>query len=69
MLQSPNQILLPAGSVLKELRLWRLSTCSICFLVVSFILKQSCYCFFSGGREAGSNDTVDSQRVLGYEPC
>lgn len=62
-IQSPNQILLPAGSALKELRPWKLSTCSVCFLVVSFMLKHLCDCFFSGGREGGSNDTVDSQKV------
>lgn len=69
MLQCPNQILLPAGSALKELRPQRLSTCSICFLRVVFILKHSCCCFSSGGREGGSDDTMDSQRVVGYEPC
>lgn len=47
---------------------WRLSTCSICFFRVSFILKYSCSCFSSGGREGGSNDTVDSRRIAGRKP-
>lgn len=68
MLQRPSQTLLPAGSALKVLRSWRLSTCSVCFLIVSFSLKNSCCCFSSGGRGRDSNDTVDSERAVGHKP-